>query len=291
MITPFDRHIRQQIRKEDTPAVPDFVHQMTEATLASLPEKMPLPKRTFSLRKSRAAIAACAAVLMLGVLPNINPVYAKAVADLPVIGPLVRVLTIRNDFLDDGSHLLDAEIPSLDDPANPDAATLINADIDQLTTAAIGRFYSELELNGGGYGSIHIDYETILSTDDWFTLQLRISETSGSSDTALKYYHIDRIHGRYVTFGDLFTAEGYAAFEAYILDEIAARTAADPDVSYWPDEGSTGESLTALTDDQAFYFTADGTLVIVYDKYEIAPGSMGNPTFEIPRSVYEAYLK
>ena len=39
------------------------------------------------------------------------------------------------------------------------------------------------------------------------------------------------------------------------------------------------------------FFTENGDLVIVYDKYTIAPGSMGNPAFTIPKSVYEPLLK
>ena len=35
----------------------------------------------------------------------------------------------------------------------------------------------------------------------------------------------------------------------------------------------------------------NGNLVIRFDEYEVGPGSMGSPAFEIPRSVYESMLK
>ena len=287
MTQPFDREIQAQIEKEPAPAVPDFVHAMTEATLADLPECAP-GRRILSFPFKRlTAAAACAAFLLLGLMPNISPAYAQAMEPIPVLGSIVRVLTIRNYFYEDDGHLLEAAVPSISDPEAAEASNLINADIDRLTSDAIGRFYSELELSNEGHGSIHIDYKTILSTDRWFTLQLTVSETAGSSDTVLHYYHIDRQAGRYVTFGDLFTSEGYAAMEACILEEMADRMAADPDAAYWLDE----EGSAALTDDQPFYFTENGTLVIVYDKYTVAPGSMGNPIFEIPETFYTKYLK
>ncbi len=291
MNTPFDQNIRQQIRTEAQPALPDFVHEMTEATLAALPDKLPMPRRRSASWKRLTVAAACTALLALGVLPNVSPAYAQAAGQLPIIGQLVQVLTVRNYTYDDGSHQLDAEIPGLTDPDNTAAADLINADIQTLTADAIGRFYSQLEPDNNGYGSIHIDYETITSSDRWFTLQLRVSETAGSSDTYLRYYHIDRKAGRYVSFSDLFAREHYAVLEEYILQEMENRMAADANVSFWTDSDAIGEAFNALTDDQAFYFTAEGALVIVYDKYEVAPGAMGNPAFMIPKDVYTPCLK
>ena len=37
-------------------------------------------------------------------------------------------------------------------------------------------------------------------------------------------------------------------------------------------------------------FNNDGDLVIVFDKYQIAPGSMGCPEFVIPKTLYEGKL-
>ena len=38
-------------------------------------------------------------------------------------------------------------------------------------------------------------------------------------------------------------------------------------------------------------FSEDGNIVILFDKYEAAPGYMGCPEFEIPETVYAEYLK
>ena len=51
------------------------------------------------------------------------------------------------------------------------------------------------------------------------------------------------------------------------------------------------EEFTAIGPEQNFYFNTDGDLVLVFDEYTIAPGSMGMPEFTIPSDVYETLLK
>ena len=49
-------------------------------------------------------------------------------------------------------------------------------------------------------------------------------------------------------------------------------------------------SITALGAEQNFYFDNDGNLVIVYSKYEVAPGYMGCPEIVIDKDDFEKYL-
>ena len=43
--------------------------------------------------------------------------------------------------------------------------------------------------------------------------------------------------------------------------------------------------------DHNFYWTDDGDLVIIFDKYEVGPGSMGTPEFTIEKEVIDKILK
>ena len=61
--------------------------------------------------------------------------------------------------------------------------------------------------------------------------------------------------------------------------------AGDSGASYFPEE------LTGIGPDQNFYFNESGELVLVFDDYTVAPGSMGMPEFTIPAEVYETLLK
>ena len=288
----FDQEIREALQGEQT-AVPESVHQRTEMLLDSLPEKETKPRLRILPTATRGFIstAACILLVMLVVLPNLSVTYAHAMENIPIIGDLVEIFTIRNYFYSDGRHELDAEVPEVNDPNNEQVSDLINKDVNELTSAVIQKFYDDLEISHDtGYGSIYIDYETVTNTDEWFTLKLTVSEVQASSNTYFKFYHIDRTSGTYVTFGDLIDSEDFGAIEQIIRAQMEAEMAADPDVVYWTEDTELGQSITALSTDQNFYFDDAGNLVIVYNKYEVSPGSMGCPEIVIGKEKFEKYL-
>ena len=288
----FDQEIREALQGEQT-AVPESVHQRTEMLLDSLPEEETKPRLRILPAATRRFIstAACILFVMLVVLPNLSVTYAHAMENIPIIGDLVEIFTIRNYFYSDGRHELDAEVPEVNDPNNEQVSDLINKDVNELTSAVIQKFYDDLEISHDtGYGSIYIDYETVTNTDEWFTLKLTVSEVQASSNTYFKFYHIDRTSGTYVTFGDLIDSEDFGAIEQIIREQMEAEMAADPDVVYWTEDTELGQSITALSTDQNFYFDDAGNLVIVYNKYEVSPGSMGCPEIVISKEKIEKYL-
>ena len=288
----FDQEIRKALQGEQIP-VPESVHQRTEMLLDSLPEKEAKPKLRILHTTTRRFIstAACILFVMLVLLPNLSVTYAHAMENIPIIGDLVEIFTIRNYFYSDDRHELDAEVPEVNDPSNEQVSDLINKDVNELTSAVIQKFYDDLEISHDtGYGSIYIDYETVTNTDEWFTLKLTVSEVQASSNTYFKFYHIDRTNGTYVTFGDLIDSEDFGAIEQIIRAQMEAEMAADPDVVYWTEDTKLGQSITALTADQNFYFDDTGNLVIVYNKYEVGPGSMGCPEIVIGKEKFEKYL-
>ena len=52
-----------------------------------------------------------------------------------------------------------------------------------------------------------------------------------------------------------------------------------------------GEEFATVSADHNFYWNENGDLVIIFDKYEVAPGSMGTPEFVIGRDVIKDILK
>lgn len=281
----FDDYIRAHI-EEEGPQVPDFIHEQIAHMLDALPARF--PRRRPKLISHVAPIAACIAFTLIGILPNISISYARAVADIPVLGALVQVFTIRNYTYDDGNHELSVTVPSVVDPGHESAVDLINGDVSQLTDAVINRFYQDLELsNKSGYGSVNVSYQTLTNSPDWFTLKLTVTEVVGSSNTYEKYYHIDRKTGDYVTFSDLFSKDSYRQLEELIHAQMKQQMEDDPSLRYWTDQSDSVSNFATLDDLQNFYFTASGDLMIVYDKYEVAPGYMDCPEFAISPEEYQ----
>lgn len=284
----FDREIREALHREPIP-VPEEVNTATQRLLEALPD--PPPRAARPLLPRLAALAACLALLLVGVLPNLSPSYARAAGEIPLLGRLVQVLTIRNYFYSDGSHELDVQIPEIHDPDHPLPNDLINRDVDELTQTVIRRFYAELEEAGGrGHGSLQVDYQVLTNTEDWFTLKLTLHETAAGSHTAFRFYHIDRRAGRYVTFGDLFDEGDYLPLQASILSQMEAHMARDETAAYWTEHTDDGSPVTWLHPEQNFYFDGSGRLVIVYDAYQVAPGYMGCPEFTLPAELYRPLL-
>ena len=288
----FDQEIRETLQAEPIP-VPESVHQRTELLLDSLPEKEIKPQLRILPKAARRFVSAAACILfvMLVLLPNVSVTYAHAMENIPIIGELVGIFTVRNYFYSDDRHELNADVPEVNDPNNEQVSDLINKDVNELTGAIIQKFYGDLEISHDtGYGSIYIDYETVTNTDKWFTLKLTVSEVQASSNTYFKFYYIDRANGTYVTFGDLFDGEDFDSIEQIIRAQMEAEMAADPDVVYWTEDSELGQNMTALNAEQNFYFDDAGNLVIVYNKYEVGPGYMGCPEFKITPKEYAMYI-
>ena len=68
-------------------------------------------------------------------------------------------------------------------------------------------------------------------------------------------------------------------------------TELDSNKIYWFDESIIGEDYVSVDSEHNFYFTENGDIVIVFDKYEVAPGYMGTPEFTVSKDVLGNSLK
>lgn len=277
-----DEYIKKKAREEEC-EVPDSVREKIDRTLLELPDKESKIIRFHAVSRI-VTIAACFFFVMLVVLPNCSTVYAKTLEKVPVIGDIVKVITIRNYFYADNSHEMDIHVPKIEDNESH-AVDYINKDVEEITKILADRFYEEIEENGGkGYSGIYVDYETVTNTEKWFTLKICVSESAGSSNTYYKYYHIDKAGGKIVTLKDLFTTTDYSGIlEDEIKQQMKVIMDEDPDKTYWIDDAQMGQDFVGLDSNHNFYWNEKNDLVIVFDKYEVAPGYMGTPEFIIER--------
>lgn len=286
----FDKYIKSKIAEEQTD-IPDSVKTRIEQTLADLPEKKHKIKQIRILPRIAAA-AACFIFITLFLLPNVSIAYAQALEQVPVIGDIVRVVTIRNYFYSDDRHEMDIDVPKIEGE-DSNAADYINKNVSELTTALVNQFYKDLEVtDNNGYGSIHVDYEVITNTDRWFTLKLSVSETAASSDNYFEFYHIDKEQGKIIELGDMFNTDNFSdILVAEIKKQMQQQMDEDETIKYWINDGEIGEEFATVGVDHNFYWNDAGNLVIVFDKYEVAPGLMGTPEFVIEKDVIGDILK
>jgi len=285
-----DRKFKKIAKKEDIKAPEKYLKSIDETlnNLQDTNEKIHVkPIWGYSLK-----FALAIALITFVVLPNLSSEVSYAMQKLPVIGNLIKVITIKNYFDKDGNSELNANVPNIENKENiiSKSNEKINTDVQELTKRIINKYYEEKDPNN--HMSVEINSDIITNTSNWFTLKLTISETLASSSLEYKYYHIDKKTDQMVRIADLFDGEEY---KEVISDEIKKqmkdRMKENENIVYWIDAELKDCSFSKINDNQNFYFSENGNIVIVFDKYEVGPGSSGAPEFEIDKSIYERYQK
>ncbi len=276
--------------EEEKIICPTDVSSKIDATLIDLRKSNENRKNYRTVLFIRAAAALC--VILFFALPNINSTIAYAMQEIPIIGELVKVITIRQYENDDEFHPQKVEIPEISEDG--EAFDFINADIEELTDRALFLFKEECELFPDSHTGMIIDYEVVTNTKEWFTLKLLIHHEAGSSTTEYRYYHIDKMTGNRVTLSSLFKDDfDYVnAISENVLAQMKKRNEQLGSTVYWTDSEDVPEwNFSRIDAEQNFYFDENGNLTLVFDKYQIAPGYMGSPEFTIPDEVYKHALK
>lgn len=305
----FDRVIRRAARRERE-EIPPAACERIRKTLAGLPEgtgrrRTQAAAVLFSglsngsprIGKRILAVSAAAALLFVAI-PNFSPQAAAAMRELPVLGPLVEVILVRNYLYEDKYHSADIAVPEVTIEAESGSeleksVQEINNEVKLLTQRLIREFEDDVaQIGEGGHTETDLYYRTVTNNSGWFTLEILVYYGSGSGSASYRYYHIDKTTGQTRQLSDLFTeGSGYVeAISNWILARMREEAAAGQAV-YWIDKELEGGGFHAIKEDQNFFFAENGNLVIQFDEYEVAPGSSGTPRFEIPREVYEEYLK
>ena len=274
----FDEILKERAREEPFPLPEDYAGRVFQ-TCAAL-EETPVKHR----RAPRWGLWMAAALALFIAVPNASPVAAAALADVPVLGTIVELVTFRSWTYDDGHASADVTVPELDGSA---AAREVSDQVRAYTDQLIGQFQTDCEALGEGYKSLDVTSSVVTDSDSWFTLRVDAVETQASGYQFSRFYHIDKATGQVVTLRDLFRedADYVTPLSEEVRRQMEQRMAADESVRYFPEE------FSAIDPEQNFYFNGEGELVLVFDEYTAAPGSMGMPEFTIPAEVYGGLLK
>ena len=278
----FDEMLRERAMREPCPIPADYAGRVF-AVCAALDETEETPKQKRTARHRWPVWAAAVLALFIAV-PNVSPAAAAAMADMPVLGAIVEVITFHRYTYDDGHGSANVTVPEL---SGSDAAQEVSNQVQAYTDQLILQFQKDCETLGESYESLDVTSAVITDTDSWFTLRVDAEEIQASGYQFSRFYHIDKANGQVVTLKDLFREDidYVTALSDEVRRQMEEQMAENPEVSYFPEE------FTAIDPDQNFYWAADGSLVLVFDEYTIVPGFMGMPEFTIPADVYQNLLK
>ena len=141
-----------------------------------------------------------------------------------------------------------------------------------------------------GYVGGDITYKIMQDNDRFLSVRFDTTINLGGSMQYCRCLTMDKRNGKIISLDDLF-ANGYIeAISAEILRQMEEQVA-DRRANYYLPGGIWREEdcFKEITADRNFYINAENKLVIVFDEYEVAPGSMGMPEFVIPEEVLEKF--
>lgn len=236
--------------------------------------------RRYIANRAAAAVAAFAVIFVSGV--NISPTFAASLEDIPILGAVSRVVSIRTYTEKNDDSTVNVNQPEVV------GAVDINKEIDE----AVAKYkaqaqesidaYKEAFIATGGTEEefaekniqVVVDYEVKADNEKYISFVINMYEDWTASSASYIYYNLDAQTGEDVTLEDLLGEDYINIANEAISEEIAKRGEAE---GYFIGDGG----FTTITDDTDFYINENGNPVIVFDKYEIAAGYVGRPEFEI----------
>lgn len=271
-------------------------------------------KRTGVVKIVRYAAAAAAGLLIcFAVGVNTSEVFAKEMSGVPVLGALAKVLTVRSYHGTEGDYEIDMEVPEIipeseesgqaegmakteefTDDINAEIQKIVDDYMEQATTEFEEYKKAFLETGGtqeewdGRTMDISVDYDVKYQDENILSLELTTAKSWVSAQEDRYYYNLDLSTGKYLTLRDVLGEDYVKICNESIVAQIEERIAEDENKMYFgfgpnakEDEEMGISGFETVTEDTAFYLNSEGNPVIVFPKYEIAPGYMGFQEFEI----------
>ena len=243
--------------------IPEELKETVERAVHSV-DKKKSAARYRQRRLVRAArnigVAAAAVLLCMTVGVNTNEVLAKELGQLPVIGSLVRVLTITSYHEEDGDHDITVNVPEIEVeetgtsgtgevPQTEEASGMSDADIEEAVNAQIQKIVDDHvaqakekfaeykdaffatggteEEWGGRTMDINVDYEVKYQEGSVVSLVLSTFEGWVAAQELRYYYNIDVAQNRELTLKDLLGEDYVNIANESIKRQMNERAAAD----------------------------------------------------------------
>jgi len=241
-------------------------------------------------RFQRYAVSAAACFAVLVAMLNLSPTVALAAAEIPVLGGVFRVLTVRDFHTVKDGIRYEVSVPGVE--AEGGLARQVNALIQEKVDEHLARArqdwddYRDAFFSTGGteeeWGNremdVTVDYSIKSQTDTRVSFVVTLGEGWVAASEESYYYNLDLAEDRPITLRELLGENWVERCNNAILAGIEAARDADG-FSYFfsPDEGG----FTTVDEDTAFYIRSDGVPVVAFPQYSIAAGAAGSPEFPI----------
>lgn len=197
--------------------------------------------------------------------------YVNTVKEKHTESPLLKIdLTVPG--------LSNTSFPELEKDINNDILHKVNSKIEEVTHES--EQYYEAFMASHSKEDQFIPLEVLVTYDikkenaDVLSFELTLFKSFLSAQTEEYFYNIDLTTGKMLTLEDFFGPTYKEIINPQIKQQIAQREKHENQL-FFHDENE----FQSISDHQKFYLNEQNQIVIVFDKYDIAPGYMGFPEF------------
>ncbi|MDE6724153.1 MAG: GHKL domain-containing protein, partial [Ruminiclostridium sp.] len=214
-------------------------------------------------------------IVMLNVLPS----AAEAVSELLS----VNIRTVRSLNLGWGDNSISIDKPEFDGNNG------LNGAVEKYTDEAKEKFLWYFNRRYNGYVAEDMKYTVIRDDEKYYIVQFNVTVNAGGSMDYSRWIVYDKSLGRVLELPDLFKegSDYIKLISAEILKQMKEKNELF-DTGFFV-EGD--DAFTEISGDANFYIDSFDRLVIVFDEYEVAPGSAGSPEFFIPNTAVEEIVR
>ena len=287
-------------KKYDKTEIPKELSKRVQAAVEESGARKREREKVVRIRRRKVLVGKCAGVaaglaIVFTSALNTNTAFADMAARLPVVGGVARLLTFRSYEKDEGDWKISVKIPSvemiaadtngLDDSLNQEIHELCIRYGEEAQQRAME--YKKAFMETGGTEEewaahnieINVWYEIKSQTEDYLSFAVMGTESWTSAYSEARYYSIDLKNGKLATLQTLLGDEYVRKVDESIQTAMRERQETEG-IEFWAqDEGG----FSGIDENTKFYVNEKGNPVIVFDKYEIAPGAYGAMEFEVER--------
>ncbi len=243
-------------------------------------EKIKKNKRKLEFK--RVFIIPVYSMIALVLVINLNGNVSNALEKIPVIGKVIEVVNVRNYIIEDKLSIDVAGIKGLE---NKELEYEINNDLLEEGKKEYREFVQSMK--NSDHRTLDIKYEK-LEHGRYLIIKVTRTEIGASGYQTIKYYNIDKEKEVMLTLPRIFKDKEYIdVISENIKKQIKEQIEKNEGAIYFTE----GESaFKNIDENQDFYIDKNNQLVISFDEYEIAPGSMGVVEFTIPNEILTKLL-
>ncbi len=287
-----EEKLRKSKEVYDKIPIPNRLHFVVESAIL----KHESSKKSIFYRKRKPYLKPCACMLVIFCLlfvgmVNGSPAVKGRLLEIPVLSGLAEAVTFtKGNNLE--QEILDSKNITVDMPLLKEGDTKtekrICAEISDRLLAIIksadakaGEYRKAYVAAGGKRDqfqpiAVDIRYEIKHSTENMLSFMVIKSETMATYYEELHCYTIDLRSGKELTLEQLLGKDYESIAYDTIRKEIKKREEENPEEEYF------SEDMWEFTaDDMKFYLNEEGKVVLIFEKYELAPGYMGNQEFVV----------